>query len=136
MIKRTAILLSVFLTMSVLAQGSTDEIVYRESKRLKAAGITSLALGTTTMACGIVLSVSNYNDFKEGGSRANEENARKKARGGYAAGGLITALGVGINLTAIPTFQRRKRMIENARAEQPHFSLIAKPNGLTFVTTF
>ena len=134
MIKRIAFILSIFSISSVLAQGNADEMVYREAKRLKATGITTLALGTTITASGITLIASNYNNFKEGGSRANEDDAKSKERGGYVVGGLITAMGVGVNLTAIPIFKRRSRMIEEARSDR--FSLIASPNGIRFAGTF
>jgi len=135
MVKKV-IVLCVFLAAVVFAQngGTTDEMIYREGKRLKAAGITTLGLGTAIMASGIVLSVSNYNDFKDGGPRNGEENARSKERGGYAAGGLITALGVGVNLMAIPIFQRRTRLLNEAKGITTN--VIVKPNGISLVGAF
>lgn len=137
MIKKV-IVLCVFLTAVVFAQnqnsGTTDEMIYREGKRLKAAGITTIGLGTAIMASGIVLSVWNYNDFKEGGNRYGEENAKSRERGGYAAGGLITALGLGVNLMSIPIFQRRSRLLNDAKGVTTN--LIVKPNGITLVGTF
>ena len=130
MIKKTAILCA-FLTAFAFAQGgSSDEMVYREAKRLKAAGITTLILGTLTTASGIALIATNYNDFKDGGRRAGEDGEA----GGYVIGGLVTAMGIGVNLTAIPIFKRRSRMIEDARSDR--FSLIASPNGIRFAGTF
>jgi heme/copper-type cytochrome/quinol oxidase subunit 3 len=137
MIKK-ALVFCVLFAAFVFAQsggGSTDEMIYRESKRLKASAITSLSLGTAIMASGITLTAVNYSDFKEGGSRAGEENAKSKERGGYVAGGLITAMGLGVNLTAIPIFKRRNRMIETARNETS-YSLIVKPDRITFMAAF
>ena len=117
MVKKLTFLLCGFLSVVLFAQDTTDEIVYRESKRLKAAGITTLVLGTGTIAAGTVTLVS------------------KPAAGGYVAGGLICAFGVGIDLLAIPIFKHRKQLVEQAR-QNTKISLIAKPNGLSFVAAF
>lgn len=136
MIKK-AIILCVSLSAFVFAQNgsSTDEMIYRESKRLKASAITSLALGTAIAASGITLIAVNYSNFKDGGSRHGEEDAKSKERGGYVAGGLITALGIGVNLTAIPIFKRRNRMLEDAKGANA-FNLIVRPNGISLVGAF
>jgi hypothetical protein len=127
MIKKLAVLLCVLLPLASFAQDSIDEFVYRESKWLKRAGVTSLILGTATTAAGVTVIAVNYKNFN-GGNRTGEDGET----GGYVVGGLITALGIGVDLLAIPIFKNRREMIENARSSH----LIARPNGVSFVTTF
>lgn len=135
MIKKAVILLGTLAAFVFAQSSTTDEMMYRELKRQKASGITSLVLGTAIMASGITLTAVNHGNFKEGGSRVNEKDAKSKERSGYVAGGLITALGLGVNLTAIPIFKRRSRMLETAKGETA-FNLIVSPNSITFSAAF
>ena len=127
--KKLAVLLCGFIAASSFAQDfASDEYVYRESKRLKTSGIVALTFGTLTAAAGITTIAQNYKEtHKEG---ANIEN---KA-GGYVVGGLISAMGIGVNLLAIPIFKHREEMVQNARSAQAH--LIVKPDGVSFALTF
>lgn len=127
--KKLAVLLCGFIAAASFAQDlAADEYVYRESKRLKTSGIVALTFGTTTAAVGIVTMTQNY-------KRINKEGAEIENRaGGYVVGGLISAMGIGVDLLAIPIFKHRKEMIENARGAQAR--LIVKPNGVSFALTF
>ncbi|MDR0303368.1 MAG: hypothetical protein LBH98_01175 [Chitinispirillales bacterium] len=130
MIKKLTVLLCGFLSVILFAQDSTDEFIYRESKRLKSAGIATVIIGTVTTASGAVTILQTYKDSHRT-NRANDGNSN----GGYVAGGLICALGIGMDLLSIPIFKHRKEIVDYTR-QNARISLIVKPNGLSFVAAF
>jgi len=128
--KKLAILMCGFVALSLFAQDfAADEYVYRESKRLKTSGIVALTFGTLTAAAGITTIAQNYKEIHK-----KDANIENKA-GGYVVGGLITTMGIGVDLLAIPIFKHRKEMVQNARGDaQAH--LIVNPRGVSFALTF